>query len=224
MSAFSILWSSTSANVKTGPVPTAFVGATKEEGRASCAGCPLLDAGCYAHSGSVALGAQSMRKAAAKGADRSLKTALANRSVKARMVRLTGIGDIGRCGEDVAREIVTTIKATGLDIVGYTHHWREAIVSAAWKGHLLASTESMVDADTAVSQGWRASVVVPKDTPARFRTPAGHTAIVCPAQVAADNGRQVTCNDCRLCAGSKRGPVIAFRAHGNQAAAAVSHA
>lgn len=212
-----ILFSARSRNTKTGNVPTAWNGATREEGRKSCAGCPLLDAGCYAHSGAVAMGADSVRRAARHGADKSLDTALHGRHKSARMVRLTGIGDIGRAGKATADRIVGKIRAVGLQAVGYTHFWRESSVADAWRGRLMASVETLQDADRALSEGWRAAVVVPEDTPRTFTTPAGNRGIVCPAQIR----DTVTCNDCRLCDGSKRGPVIGFRAHGNQAAQAV---
>jgi hypothetical protein len=211
-----LLFTARSTNIKTGDVPTGWVGATREETRASCAGCPLLDKGCYAHSGAVALAAHAARKAAAAGKDRSLGAAIAGAARSARMLRLTGIGDVGRSGVDVAIEVASEVAAAGLALVGYTHHWRESAVSAAWRGRLMASTEKLQDADRAVAEGWRATVVVPEDYPQRSTTPAGRPVVVCPAQVPSS---RVTCNDCRLCDASRPGPVIAFRAHGNQATA-----
>ena len=208
-----ILWSARSRNVQTGNVPTAWIGSTREAGRESCKGCPLLDNGCYAHSGAVAMGADSVRRAARNGSDKSIDAALSGRHRLARMARLTGIGDIGRSGKAIADAIIGKVRAAGLQAVGYTHHWREDTVSDAWRGRLMASTESMEAADAAIDAGWRAAVVVPEDTPRTFVTPKGRKGIVCPAQIR----DTVTCNDCRLCDGSKRGPVIGFRAHGNEA-------
>lgn len=53
-------------------------------------------------------------------------------------------------------------------------------------------------------------VVVASDVTENFKTPAGHTVVVCPA-TQRDN---VTCASCRLCAWSGREVVIAFPAHG----------
>lgn len=210
-----ILATARSANVKTGDVPTLWVGATREEGRASCAGCPLLDKGCYAHSGAVAMGADSARRGARKAPERyTIDAAIRGAARSARMLRATGIGDIGRSGRAVADQIVSAASAAGLALVGYTHHWREPAVKAAWGGRLMASTETLADADRAVSEGWRATVVVAADHPRTSATPAGRKVVVCPAQAAEDRG--VTCNSCRLCDASRPGPVIAFRAHGNQ--------
>jgi hypothetical protein len=130
------------------------------------------------------------------------------------MFRLTAIGDIGRIGVEAADRIVSEIWTAGLAIVGYTHHWREPSVADAWKGRLMASADTVQDADRAVSEGWRASVVLPIDAPRVSHTPDGHKIVVCPAILAP---KKVTCNTCRLCDASKPGPVIGFPAHGNVA-------
>lgn len=216
-----ILWAATSSNVKTGNVPTAWVGLTKAACRESCRGCVMAprdvggDGSCYSHSGSPAIAHASIRKAAASGKDRSLTAALRNAARSARMVRLSAIGDMGRMAREHADAIVDTIKTAGLAVVGYTHHWREEAPREAWRGRLMASVGSLAEADEALAQGWRAAAVVPEDHPARSVTPGGATVIVCPAQVAEAAGRSVTCNTCRLCDASRPGPVIAFREHGN---------
>lgn len=233
-----ILWAARSSNVKTGDVPTAWVGLDKAACLSSCTGCKLApksiggDGSCYSHSGSPAVAASSIRKAAARGLDRSLAAALNSASRAARMVRYTAIGDGGRVAPGVADSIVQQVKAAGLSFVGYTHHWREPQVAADWRGRLMASCDNLCEADDALAAGWRASAVVPEDHPARSVTPGGATVVVCPAQLAEErqerqaqrdrydyNGgnraRSVTCNDCRLCDASRPGPVIAFREHGN---------
>jgi hypothetical protein len=211
-----ILWAATSNNSKTGNVPTAWVGPTREEARASCAGCPLLDKGCYAHSGTPLVALASIRRAATRGKNYTLKAALKGARRSARMVRYTAIGDGGRVPIPVADGIVSAVKAAGLDLVGYTHHWREQPVADAWRGRLMASCDNVTEADTALAAGWRVAVVLPANSGDTV-TPGGRTVKVCPA--IKTDGR-ITCNDCRLCDGSKRGPVIGFPAHGNQTKAA----
>ncbi len=218
-----INYTARSANRKTGDVPTAWIGRTEEEALASCAGCSIApktvggNGGCYAWSGAVRFGAIAARKSAAVRPDRyTLGAAIKGAARSARMLRLTGIGDIGRSGVAVADSVASEARAAGLALVGYTHHWREPGVKAAWGGRLMASTETMADADRAVSEGWRATVIVPADAPRTSTTPAGRKVVVCPAQVR----DSVVCNTCRLCDASKPGPVIAFRAHGQQAAQA----
>jgi hypothetical protein len=215
---FNLIWNARSRNKKTGDVPTLYIGYTKQEAWESCNGCPLRGNGCYAWSGSVNIGASSTRKARNNGADKTLSYAIANRHPNARMIRLSAIGDIGRCSSHQATEIKETISRSGLQLVGYTHHWIETKVANNWKGTLMASCETIADADFAVSQGWRATCIVSKDTVKPFKSPAGNRVVVCPAQTAALLGKTVTCNSCRLCDASKTNlsPIVAFIVHGNQ--------
>lgn len=215
-----ILATPTSSNRKTGNVPTLWVGRTEEEARESCSGCSLLGKGCYAWSGAVRFGAISARKKAMRDPQsRTIAAALRGAARSARMVRATGIGDIGRSGVDLADQVVNAAASAGLALVGYTHHWREPGVAAAWRGRLMASTETLADTDRAVNEGWRATVIVAADAPRRSTTPEGRPVTVCPAQIAEEptyRGKAITCNDCRLCDASRSGPVVAFRSHGNQ--------
>jgi len=165
-----ILWAATSTNVKTGNVPTAWVGATRDECRESCRGCRLAPKDI--------------------GGDRSLTAALKGAARSARMVRYTAIGDGGRVAPGVADRITSTVRAAGLQLVGYTHHWRDALVAADWRGRLMASVDTLADADAALAAGWRAAAVVPADQPARGTTPGGARYVVCPAQTS--DGRAMT--------------------------------
>lgn len=210
----------TSSNRKTGNVPTLWVGKTEEEAKESCSGCGLISK-CYAWSGAVRFGAISARKKAASAPEtRTIDAAIRGAARSARMLRATGIGDIGRSGQSLADYVTGAARSAGLALVGYTHHWREADVAASWRGRLMASTETPEDADRAVAEGWRATLVVPADTPRVSTTPAGHKVIVCPAQLAEEptyHGKPIVCNDCKLCEAAKPGPVVAFRFHGNAA-------
>lgn len=209
-----VLWNATTRNRKTGNVPTAWIGPTLAEARASCAGCPALDAGCYAHSGTPRIGLASIART--PGKDRSLRAALRDRVASARMVRYTALGDGGRVPRAVADDIVATVRAAGLQLVGYTHHWREEQVADSWRGRLMASADTLAEADEAARDGWRVAVVLPKGSTGAT-TPDGRKVVVCPA---IKTHGAVTCNQCRLCDGSARGPVIGFPAHGNQTEAA----
>lgn len=162
------------------------------------------------------MGARSIWRAwrAGKRERYTLKAALAGALRSARMVRVSAIGDAGRCGADKAREICDDADAEGLAVVMYTHHWREAAVRETWQGRGMASCETEAQADRAVSEGWRATMLVPSwDTRRTWRTLAGNKVSACPAQVT--NGK-VTCNDCLLCDASRThlSPIVAFRAHG----------
>jgi hypothetical protein len=209
-----VLWTARSNNRKTGNVPNAWIGLSREEAEDSCSGCSMLDTGCYAHHGSVLIGSMSVTRGAFKNPQNyTLDAALRMRHKKARMVRVTALGDIGRSGKDLADTLVAKVTESGLALVGYTHHWRESEVAHAWKGRLMASCDTLEDADRAMDEGWRAAAVVLSDHPRVSKTPRGRTVLVCPAQLKDDHS--VTCNTCRLCDASARGPIIAFRAHGN---------
>ena len=213
------LWLSGSNNRKTGNVPTLWIGRTLEETRASCDGCPLRpspDGGnghCYAY-GSPQRALRSIQRAAAKDPERyTVNRALVDSKRSAKMARLGALGDPGRLPLDYLKKSIRKVRAIGLDAVGYTHHWRDLPSLAGW---LMASCDDLDQVDGALAAGWRVAVKVPWDFlgdggTGRFKTPGGAAGIVCPA-VKTDNG--ITCNDCRLCDGSKSGPVIAFPSHG----------
>ena len=219
-----ILWTARTRNTKTGDVPTAWIGSSIEEARASCEGCDLLESGgCYAHGGTVAMGFRSILRAwrAGKRERYTLQAALSGALRSARMARLSAIGDAGRMPRAQAEAMRAKIKRAGLALVGYTHHWREASVRDTWRGFLMASCETEAQADRAVSEGWRATMIVPSwDTRRTWRTLAGNKVSACPAQV---TGGRVTCNDCLLCDASRAlVPIVAFRAHGPGATKAES--
>lgn len=205
------LYTATTSNRKTGNVPTMAIGRTRQESKDSCVGCPFLDSGeCYAQGGTVAMGHNSMVKGYARKPERySLKRALANRLASAKMVRLGSIGDPGALPGGYLADVLDAITEEGLDPVGYTHHWRGRPDLA---GLLMASVETLAQADEAIRAGFRAAVVLPWNwNDQRFTTPEGNTGIVCPAILKPD---VVTCNNCRLCNGAKAGPVIGFPDHG----------
>ena len=228
MSAMRYLCTATSKNSKIGNVPQIWIGATREESRQSCrdVGCPLLHKKhggqggdgapvCYAQHGTPSFGHSAMARAAARGKDYSLVTALDHASRSARMVRLGAIGDPAALAPIDGAFIRRMVARAGMSLVGYTHGW--VLASATqWRGRIMASCDSLEDADRAIDAGWRATVVLPSDHEGRiFSTPARHTGIVCPAIL---KPGKVTCNTCRLCDGSKDGPVIGFPDHGPGAA------
>lgn len=213
------LWLAGSNNKKTGNVPTLWIGRTLQETGLSCVGCALAprhlggDEDCYAW-GTPARALRSIQAAAARDPERyTVNKALSNSKRSAKMARLGAIGDPGRLPLDYLKRSIRKVRALGMDAVGYTHHWRELPSLAGW---LMASCDSLDEVDGALAEGWRVAVKVPWDFlgdegTGRFKTPGGAAGVICPA-VKTDN--DITCNDCRLCDGSKTGPVIAFPDHG----------
>ena len=202
------MWTGTTANTKTGDVPTLWIGQTRGESLASCKGCPLLESkDCYAQFGRPSMAHTSMRRAQTRGKDYSLRNALQTAKRSAKMARFGAIGDPGALPMAYLSKAIKAVRSIGLDVVGYTHHWR---VKPHLAGVFMASCDDVSEVDGALAAGFRAAVVLPWDHKGKFTTPNGATGIVCPAMVS----DRVTCNTCRLCDGSKPGPVIGFPNHG----------
>lgn len=211
-----ILWLARTNNAKTGDTPTAFIGKTRKETLQSCKGCEqLTNKNCYAWFGTVGIWSLThIHRAIKKDSQKySLSNALAHRHPDARMVRVSAIGDPARANPRELFSAKELAKQLGLAFVGYTHFHKEKGAHRL-KKLLMASCDTLEDADAAVKRGWRATAIVPYDFQGkRFITPAGHTAVICPAQ---SKPGEITCNDCLLCDASRRTTfqVIAFRDHG----------
>ena len=142
-----IQYTSRSSNGKIGNVPQAFMGDNYEETKLSCHGCEEYNAErpgksrCYSHSGTGMLSAHSVFRAKEKGKRYDLKTALSKATRSAKMVRFTAIGDPSAAIPSVILSHFDKVRAAGLDVVGYTHMWRD---SPHLAGHLMASCDSPV--------------------------------------------------------------------------------
>lgn len=183
------LWTVSTSNRKTGPIPTQYVGATRSQTEASCDGCalaPWADGGCYAWTGNSSRGANSVRKAAARGKPADLPTVLQRTPRGARAVRLGAIGDPARLKREQLLQDIATARAAGLKVLGYTHHSAEEPRTGSLKHNILASCETMEQADAANAAGWLVALAGP-DSAEGF--------ITCPNYARPD----VTCNRCRLC-------------------------
>jgi hypothetical protein len=214
-----IIWTAETGNRKTGNIPTAYIGTTKEEAWASCEGCPLRAKDCYAWHGSVRIGHTVALNGYKKNpAKYTFGNALRMRSKSARMVRVSAIGDPSEANHRTLHSNAKEVRKLGLAYIGYTHfHMRPK--NEGLKSLFMASCGSIQEADDAVKRGWRATAVVPWDyAPKRSITPAGNTALVCPAQTTAN---AINCNDCLLCDASRKTnfDIILFRDHGPKARA-----
>jgi len=209
-----ILWTARSKNRKNDDVPQGYIGRTREESKATCkkAKCPMLEGKngrhCYAQKGTPSWAHANICKAFAKGRDYSLETALKKRNPKAKIVRLGAVGDpVGAQQETL--EAYGKVKKAGLLFIGYTHAWK---AMPNFHDVLLASCDTLEEADRAIQCGWKPCVVLPHDHQGRvFLTPKGNKGIVCPAMLAPG---KVTCNTCRMCDASKKTPVIGIPDHG----------
>ncbi len=216
-------------NDKTGDVPTLYVGFTREESKASCRGCPLLESECYAQHGTPLLGHASVQSTVARDGSRARyhwRRAINRRSKKARMFRVSALGDAARANQRELGLAMHYAHLSGLAVVGYTHFWREAPHLAtslcASVGSTTSVEKSIGEANEAIRAGFRPALVMPAGTTGTYQLADGHRAVLCPAIAAAQRGIRYTCNDC---ASSKRGalcegsagperPVAYFPDHG----------
>lgn len=210
------LWLPTTTNRKTGNIPTSYIGQTKEHALSSCraAGCDLLESNkCYAWYGTPRMAYASVTRAYNAGKSYDRAEAFLNAVRSARYVRVGALGDphvLGR--EELEQTYEAALRAKFEGVLGYTHGWRDGQL----QGLVLASCDNLRQADQAVDAGWRASAILPWNTPYKgIRTPSGRKVLVCPGQK-----KNVVCNDCGLCDARARGPpVIGFLDHSPQARA-----
>lgn len=198
-----------SSNRKTGDIPQQFVGLTREESKASCAGCPLLASQCYAQNGTELFAHSSVIRAADRGRNYSLTAALAGRRRDARYVRFGAIGDPSALGAAAYRQDEQMVRAAGLGVLSYTHFWQ----TKGWwlKGRAMASCDTWEEVELATSPGWRAAVHVPSLDAPVGKTASGKTYALCPAQ---KTNLRVQCNACGMCDATHKGPeVIVFLDH-----------
>lgn len=216
-----------SSNVKTGNIPTVWVGRNLQQSRESCEGCPLLASGdCYAQYGSPSFAIASVARSAkrAKSWRRyTIERAISARHPSARFVRFTALGDAAHADRGQVEHAISVTRENNLAVVGYTHFHRER--SAQWlRGQLMASVQSVDEARDANARGWRAAIVMPRDTVGTIRNDDGSIlAVECPAIAASRMGKTFTCNDCAstkrgaLCDASKDLPNVYFADHGPRA-------
>jgi len=229
-----MLWRPTSGNIKTGNIPQGYIGYTKEETEASCAGCKWRrkdpetgeGGGCYYWQGQTQGAHQSMRERARRHpGEYTLTYALENARRAARYVRAAVGGDPNIFDREAVKKAHEEVKAAGLKgMLIYNHFFKDK--GKHLKGLTMASCDTVADADQAVDSGWRAAVTitshkapgskkpqlksVPEWSGQEYTTPKGRKIVLCPAQV----GRR-DCNTCGLCDPTKHEgvPVIGFLIH-----------
>jgi hypothetical protein len=129
-----------------------------------------------------------------------------------RMVRLGAYGDPSAVPAIVWRQLL----ADAVGHTGYTHQWSTRGNAAltrnlrAMRPLVMASVETIADAERAQQAGWRTFRVRPAPAPGD-RMPGER---ICPAS--AEAGHKVQCIDCRACAGTdgRASPGIAIIDHG----------
>jgi len=178
--------------------------------------CPLLNNGCYAQSGPVALHQRDRYSTADGAAYRDQVQAYVPDGA---VVRLHVAGDImAPAGPDGSSKVDHEYLQAIVDVArerpnvtfyGYTHAWRlvDRTRYGTWPANLVinASADTAADVADARAAGWPVTTVVASDTPWRRD---GDT-VVCPAQTSG-----LACDTCMLCGKGDRALNVAFKAHG----------
>jgi hypothetical protein len=201
-----ILYTASSDNVKTGPIPQQYIGNTVEQSIESCKGCVLLkDKTCYAQHGTVKwFGFNHILNS---GKDYSLYTALKNRNPLAKYARFGTLGDSSAIPKGIFLKHFETVRISGLKILNYTHFWKtrgKHLINTA-----LASCDKWEQTVEAADLGWRTSLWVDKLTATHGKY-KGLRWFQCPFQTHA-----IKCNDCGLCDPENRyiAPIVVFKKH-----------
>lgn len=222
-----MLWTPSTHNSKTGPIPSCYIGHTFKETEKSCGDCPQfgnkklgIKRTCYAYNGLINMATRYIQKGYKKkrGKGYSLLEALKNRHKTAKSCRIGVIGEPSSVGLKKYRSTVSRIRKEGLAVLSYTHQWRK-LKSKYWQKNIMASCDSIEQVDEAAKLGWRAAVILPASfTGKRTKTAGGEDIVICPAILTKNLGlpedKLSTCNSCRLCDASRPGPHIGFPAHG----------
>jgi hypothetical protein len=182
------MWTVSTGNRKTGPIPTQYVGANRDETWESCKGCnlrPDADGGCYAWAGQLIRAANSVRKATERGRPARLADVLERTPRSSKAVRFGAIGDPSRVNRESVLADVKLARENGLKVIGYTHFWEEE-ANSNLKDVFLASCETKEQADEALSMGWLPSIAGPESMEGM---------ITCPNYAKPE----IQCNRCTLC-------------------------
>jgi len=183
------MWTVSTGNQKTGPIPTQYVGITRDETWASCEGCSLrpdADGGCYAWSGRSSRAANSVRKAVALGKPAKLTDALARTPRSAKAVRFGAIGDPARVKRELVLGDIAKARELGMKVLGYTHHWKGEPRTGVLRRNFLASCETLEQAKEAQDRGWLVALAGPDSAPGM---------VTCPHYARPE----IQCNHCGLC-------------------------
>ena len=200
-----------STNRKLGPMPAAYVE------RDTCpAVCPLRGAGCYGEAGPVSIHWKQTKTPwrVFLGLVKAIPAGI--------LWRYAVVGDLpGRRNSIDTTKLWQLIHANG-DSRGftYTHKPLSELYQKVIKRineqtpfTINLSADSLKEADQKADLNiGPVTGVIPSHTTLATTTPKVRTVMVCPATY----NPHVNCQNCRLCANSKRNFLVGFRAHGNK--------
>ncbi len=203
-----IVYSPSPGNATTGNMFTAWVGSTRDETNASCAGCPVR-VECYARSGNVIRGLCSVQKAARRRPEEYTAAGALARTPRSGMFsRWTAMGDLARADRHQAETDLHFVANAGLPSLGYTQFPWEAPWLQPW---LRVSCVTWESALRWLDRGWKVAIIGPRDWVLPVSV-AGFSGPVCPVKL----GERIDCNRCGQC--QLTGPdIIIFPLHGTAA-------
>lgn len=210
-----------SKNAKTGPI------SVTTTPRPTCSdACPFRRKGCYADGGPLSILWDRLTRGEV-GIDWRAYIARLSALPGGVMVRLHQAGDFPGDKSDSRLIDWDSLKdyiraSLGKNFFTFCHydmslaHNRDMVETANLHGLTVnLSANSPAHADQLAAYGIAPVVcVVPENHPAKSKTPAGRTLLVCPAQQRED----MTCQRCGLCAkqhDERKSVIVAFRAHGS---------
>jgi hypothetical protein len=188
-----------SKNGKTGQMVQVYVLADGDESpidavksgadAAVCGSCPLRGKSCYVN---VAQAPLSIYRAVKRGSYPMFHPPAHLHLFVGRHIRFGAYGDPAAVPLRVWR-LLANVSAGW---TGYTHQWRTC--NKEYRRYLMASCETALQREQAVSMGWRT-----------FRARLAHEPLEqgefsCPAS--AEEGRRLTCEECGACDGAKPSP------------------
>lgn len=199
-----------SSNSKTGAIPVTY------SERATCPPDCGLYGDCYGEDYHTRL---SWDKVAVRGIGVEQLAARIEALPDGQVWRFNIVGDLPGEGKLVDAESLGMIVWANRGRKGYTYTHKKTAEAIRWAAHandwgftINLSADDAGEADALYGQGSPVVCLVPSDTPSKAYTPAGRTITVCPAQ-----DRDITCEDCQLCAIPTRQTIIGFRPHGTKA-------
>lgn len=207
-----------SSNAKTGPIP---VTTTSKD---SCpTTCPLINAGCYAKSGPLALHWSKVSDANEK---RSLSESeffeLVSKLPKGQLWRHNQAGDLPHVDGKINPHFANKLSKANRGKKGftYTHHdltdVNNLTIVKSMNASGFAVNHSADNVQAAVKAyntlvGVPVVTLLPLDAP-NVQTIEGVNVVACPAE----KSDKINCSNCALCAVVNREYIIGFRVHGTQ--------
>lgn len=200
-----------SRNSKTGKIPVSMT-----ESKSCPESCPLKTKGCYAKSGYTRLHWDMLAK-------KDVSWPFFIKQIKSlpenQLWRHNSAGDLPGINESIHRGMLDSLVSANAGKRGFTYTHKQPNTKnaklikdanqAGFTINLSANNIQQADEYKALDIA-PVVVILDSNSPDKFKTPAGNTVIVCPAQIR----DEITCSNCGICQVSNRKVIVGFKAHG----------